>query len=343
MTLEQKVGQLFLIRPDHLDLTLSNETIVNSRAEGVQQFTDAMFDTMIKYPAGGFVIFRKNINNPVQLKKFTKALKDSYIIPPLIAVDEEGGSFSRLANHENFKLPKIKSISSLKSPVQTRSFASKISSYLSAFGIDWDFAPVADLNTNPENIVIGGRTFGSDPVYVSKMVKAFLDGLHKYNIKGTLKHFPGHGSTTGDPHKNTVSLEKSWDELKSAELIPFIDNLDKADSIMIAHVTIKNITGDDLPASLSKELVTGKLRDELKYGGIIITDSLAMGAITEHYDPAEAAVLAIEAGNDMLLMPYDYVSAFNGVLNAVRSGRISESRLDESVRRILKLKGVVEK
>ena len=169
------------------------------------------------------------------------------------------------------------------------------------------------------------------------MAGAYLDGLHTQDMAGCLKHFPGHGDTKDDTHSGYAAVYRTWDELLKCELIPFIDNLDKADCIMTAHVTLESISGER-PATLTSEIITGKLRDELGYKGVIITDALMMKAICDHYSSVEAAVLAIEAGNDILLMPDDYISAFNAILNAVKSGRISERRLDESVLRILDLK-----
>ena len=198
------------------------------------------------------------------------------------------------------------------------------------------------MNSNPENIVIGNRAFGSNPEHVSKMVSAYLDGLHSKKIHGLIKHFPGHGDTKGDTHEEYVAVYKTWDELKNVELIPFVKNFNKAEAVMIAHITLPNITHDNLPATLSKELITDKLRGELNFDGIILTDDLHMGAIRNSYSSAEAAILAFEAGNDILLIPHDYESAFNGILNAVKSGRISEKRLNQSVSRILKFKGVLE-
>ncbi|MBR0257299.1 MAG: DUF3459 domain-containing protein, partial [Synergistaceae bacterium] len=216
--------------------------------------------------------------------------------------------------------------------------ASNIASYLKDYGFNLDFAPVADVNTNPENIVIGDRAFSDNPATVSKLVGEFLDGLHTHNIAGCIKHFPGHGDTKGDTHKGYVSVFKTWDELLRAEIIPFRDNLKKTDTVMTAHITMKNITHDDLPASLSYEIVTGKLRNELGYDGVIITDAFNMGAVADNYRSSEAAILAIEAGNDIVLMPHDYREAFAGVLEAVESGRISEARINESVERIARLK-----
>ena len=337
MTLREKVGQLFMIRPDQLNTTVSLDEIHNDKASavGVRSVSKLMLQTLKEYPAGGFIIFRKNLESPSQLKVSTKALKDSCKVPPLMAVDEEGGRIARIANHKAFKLRKYESTASITNP---REAASYIASYIKDYGFNINFAPVADVNTNPENIVIGDRAFGSDPEHVSRMVSGYLDGLHSQGIAGSIKHFPGHGDTKNDTHEGSVYVLKTWEELMKCELVPFIDNLKKADSVMIAHIVMKNVTHDGLPATLSRELVTGKLRGELGYDGVVIVDALMMKAISNNYTSAEAAVLALEAGCDILLMPYDYREAFDGVMEAVKSGRITEARIDESVNRITKLK-----
>ena len=347
MTLEEKVGQLFIIRPDQLDATLSCETVHSSSAPGSGKLTDAMRETLRQYPAGGFALFKKNIRSPEQLRRFTAELRGACPVKPLMAIDEEGGMIARIANAKDkagkylFDVPRFESMEALGKTGDVRSArdaASAIGKYLGEYGFNMDFAPDADVNTNPDNIVIGNRAFGSDPELVARMAGGYLDGLHERGIAGSVKHFPGHGDTTADPHTGYVAIEKTWDELLKRELIPFVANLDKADSVMTAHITLKNVTTDGLPATLSKELVTGKLRGELGYGGVIVTDAMMMGAIVQSYPSGEAAVMALEAGNDILLLPWDYREAFNGVLAAVREGRISEARLDESVRRILNLK-----
>mgnify|MGYP003571316891 CR=1 FL=1 len=336
MTLEQKIGQLFIIRPDALDITLSSDEINDSKAQGVDAVNKTMLETLKKYPAGGFVFFRKNIRTPKQLKKFTRALKDSSEIFPIIAIDEEGGKISRIANAKNFNVKKFESVQKIAESKKSREAGKIIGTYLKEYGFNFDFAPVADVNTNPENIVIGDRAFGNNPDFVAENVSEFLEGLHSQGVAGCLKHFPGHGDTKGDTHEDSVNVYKTWEELLKAEIIPFKENLSKADSVMTAHITMKNIDG--LPATLSREIITNKLRKELGYDGLIITDAMIMKAIANKYSSSEAAILAIEAGNDIILMPYDYIEAFEGVLNAVKSGRISEERLNESVMRILELK-----
>ena len=338
MTLREKVGQLFVIRPDQLEISLSPEQIHDTRKFGVKSISPLMRQTMKQYPAGGFVIFAKNFDSPAQLTRYTKSLKDMCKIPPIMAIDEEGGQISRIANSKGFKVRKFESMKAIGQSGHVKETASYIASYLKDYGFNLNFAPVADINTNPQNIVIGDRAFSDNPAEVSRMAGEYLDGLHEHNIAGSLKHFPGHGDTKDDPHDDYVAAYKTWDELLRAEIIPFRDNLKKADTVMTAHITMKNITGNNLPASLSREIVTEKLRKELGYDGVIITDAFNMGAVAKNYSSSEAAVLAIEAGNDIVLMPYDYREAFDGIMNAVKSGRISEARINESVKRIMRLK-----
>ena len=338
MTLREKVGQLFVIRPDQLEVSLSPDQIHDPRKFGVKSISPLMRETMKEYPAGGFVLFGKNFDSPVQLMRYTSGLKDMCEIPPVMAIDEEGGRIARIANSKGFTVRKYPSTEAIAKSGHVRETASYIASYIKDYGFNLNFAPVADINTNPDNIVIGDRAFGSSPATVSKLAGEYLDGLHEHNIAGCLKHFPGHGDTKGDTHDDYVAVYKTWDELLREEIIPFRDNLKKADTVMTAHITMKNVTSDDLPASLSREIVTGKLRGELGYDGVIITDAMNMGAVAKNYTSSEAAILAIEAGNDIVLMPYDYREAFDGVIEAVKSGRISEARIDESVKRIMRLK-----
>lgn len=348
MTLEQKVGQLFLIRPECLYTEISpDELVLMSNDIRLTHVTDEMRETLKKYPVGGFILYgknkgqNKNIINPEQLKIFTNDLKAACEITPIIAVDEEGGRVARLANHGSFDVTKYESMLAIgdTGDVQNAYNAAKtIGGYIKEYGFNMNFAPVADVNSNPDNPIIGSRSFGSNPEIVSKMVSAYLDGLHAENIAGSIKHFPGHGDTKTDTHKDVTYVYKTWDELKELELIPFKENLDNADSVMVAHITMPNVISDEIPVTLSKEIITEKLRGELGYDGVIITDALYMGAVTKVYSDDKLAVMAFDAGNDILLRPYDYKTSFNAVLNAVKSGQISEQRLNESVLRILNLK-----
>lgn len=347
MSLEEKVGQLFIIRPESLSTELTPQQAHDTTEYGVTEWTEDMALQLEKYPAGGVAIFGKNISSPEQLKNFVAAMQQASSLPLFMGVDEEGGSVSRLANspafrtEEGYVLPQFKSMAEIGASGDTgaaRTVGFTIGCYLAEYGFNLDFAPVADTNTNPDNVVIGDRAFSSDPELVSQMVAAELDGLHSAEVLGCIKHFPGHGDTVGDTHDGYVSIQKTWDELLSAELIPFINNLDNTDMVMVAHISLPNVTGDGLPASLSGELISGKLRGELGYDGVVITDSLAMGAIAQEYTSADCAVMALDAGADILLMPEDYAAAFEGVVQAVEEGRLSMERIDESVARVLELK-----
>ena len=338
MTIEEKVGQIFVVQPDQLDPAFGRKGFRYHKS-----FSGVLAKNQKKYQVGGIILFGGNLKDKAQLKKFNATAQGLSNIPLLIAVDEEGGRVTRLAKISALglkNLPSMESIGDSGDINQAFDAGIYIGSYLKEYGINWDFAPVTDVNTNPENRVIGDRAFGSEPDLVSDMAGAFLDGLHENGVKGCIKHFPGHGDTKDDTHEDYVAVAKHWNQRKECELIPFVENFAKADSIMIAHVSVNNVTGDGLPASLSKELISGKLRGELGYKGLILTDSLGMGAIKKHYSPAQAAILAFNAGNDIILMPADFFAAYDGFLAAAKAGKISQKRIDESVLRILKFKGL---
>lgn len=350
MTLREKVGQMFMIRPETLYAEITPGELwqkIASKDEDIQAvlytLTDEMKSTLKDYPAGGFALFSQNLDTPSQVKRLISDLYDASETYPFIGIDEEGGRIARLANKKSFDAD-IQNVGTMQAIGETGNTQNAfnagyyIGGYLRDYGFNVDFAPVADINTNPDNIVIGDRSFGTTAALVSEMVSAYLDGLHSRDIWGTLKHFPGHGDTTNDTHTGYVAVYKTWDELLDTELIPFMDNFSKTDLVMTEHITMKNVTSDDLPATLSHTILTVKLRGELGYDGVIITDSMEMGAINKSYPSGLAAVMAVEAGVDIVLLPYDYCAAFDAVIDAVESGRISESRINDSVRRILRLK-----
>lgn len=334
MSLREKVGQLFIVRPEALAENSNAET-----APATDRVDDAVISRIEEYPVGGIALFSRNITSAEQLPMFISDLQSNSKYPLFVAVDEEGGNVARVANSGFFNVASYKSMAEVgktDNPAKAEEVGRKIGFYLKKIGFNYDFAPVADVNTNPDNIVIGDRSYGNNPVTVGKMVSAQLDGLHKSGIIGTLKHFPGHGDTKDDTHSGYVSVNKSWDELKACELVPFISALDKADTIMVSHITVTSI--DKLPSSLSYEIITRKLRNELGYNGVIITDSMAMGAVADSYTSDIAAVMAVKAGADIILMPESLEKSFNAVLNAVNSGEISISRIEESAERVLTLK-----
>lgn len=332
MTLREKVGQLFLVRPDAL----------TSDSTAVTQVTDDLRAGLAQYPVGGVALFGKNITDPAQLKAFLSDLQAASAVPMLTAVDEEGGIVARLANKSSFSLPKYQNAAAIGStgdPANARAMGQTIGSYLKDYGFQLDFAPVADVNSNPNNPVIGTRAFSADPTVAAQMVSAAVEGFHDSGMLCTLKHFPGHGDTGEDSHYGTATTTKTWEEMKAVEILPFEAGIAAgADAIMTAHITTPNATTDGLPASLSYTMLTERLRGELGFEGVILTDALEMGAITSHYTSAEACIAALNAGADILLMPLDLPSAFDGVLSAVENGTISEERINASVRRVLTLK-----
>ncbi len=341
MTLRQKVGQLFLVRPDALDLTLSQQDIDDADAGGVTTLTDAMAETLGVYPVGGVVFFGKNIETPQQLRAMTSALQSVSQTGLLIAVDEEGGAVARLADTPGFDLPVYESTAAVGAlgPDAAKAQAAEIAAYLSEYGFNLNFAPVADVSTNPANTVIGTRAFASDAQTAADCVAGAVTGYAGTGVACCLKHFPGHGDTAQDSHDGAVYTKKTLDELRACEFLPFAAGIDAgAPLVMAGHIQAPNAWYDGLPASLSHQALTDALRGELGFEGLIVTDSLSMGVITEAYSPGEAAVLALQAGADLLLMPAGLADAFDGVMAAIEDGRLSEARIDESVLRILTLK-----
>lgn len=333
MTLTEKVGQLFLIRPEALDPD-------QPQSQGETELTEAMVQTLGDYPPGGVVLFSQNLENPDQLLELTAQLQASSSVGLLLGVDEEGGLVARLANHPAFPLPTYESAGAVGASGdsgQAFAMGQTIGEYLRRYGFNLDFAPVADVNTNPDNPVIGSRAFSDDADQVTKMAAAMAEGLQAAGIIPTFKHFPGHGDTAQDSHTGLAVNEKTRQALEKCEWLPY-RQLTNRECVMVGHIAVPEITGDDTPASLSEILVTQILRRELGFQGVVITDSLEMQAITDSYEGGEAAVRAIEAGCDLLLMPGDYRTAFQAVLTAVEEGRISQTRLDESLGRILNLK-----
>ena len=311
-TLEEKVWQLFMV--------------------GTQELQDSL------YPVGGVILFAYDIKDSAQLIHLTDSL---HALPgsPLISIDEEGGRVARIGRNKAFNVKRVPPMAQVKTPEEAYESAFAIGSYLALFGIDIDFAPVADVNTNPENVVIGDRAFSSDPSDAAPKVVKYLEGLSDAGVYGCIKHFPGHGDTSTDSHLGYSQSLKTWEELLECEMITFKAGIEAGTPlVMSAHIAVPAITGSAIPSTLSPLMLTEKLRGELGYDGIIITDALRMGAISKEYSASEAAALAFIAGADILLLPENPLEAFKGVMAAIEDGRITEERLDASVRRILELK-----
>lgn len=344
LTLEEKVGQLFLVRPDALDPARTPQQIEDPDAAGATALTDAMRATLARIPVGGVVLFGKNIADAGQLAAFTADLQAAGRVPLLLAVDEEGGAVARLANSGALDLPRYESAAAVgaEGPEAVRAMYRAIGGYLRDFGFALDFAPVADVNTNPDNPVIGSRAFSADPQTAAACVRAAVEGLGEAGVLACLKHFPGHGDTAQDSHEEAAVTEKTLAALRSGEWAPFAAGIAAgAPLVMVGHITAPNAlppAESDRLAGFSATVLNDWLRGELGFEGLVVTDSLAMGAVTRRYSSGEAALAALQAGADLLLMPADLEGAYTAVVQAVESGRWPESELDARVERILAAK-----
>jgi beta-N-acetylhexosaminidase len=341
MTLREKIGQLFIVRPEVFDPEIVWETGDDLVPYAIRSVNTRMAATNKKYPVGGILLYAHNIDTPEQVQKFIGELR-RFKGQPLICIDEEGGRVARIANNPNFSVPRFASmaaIGSTEDPQAAFNAAFAIGSYLKKYGFDIDFAPVADVNTNPQNVIIGARAFSDKPSVAAPMVAQYVKGMQAAGIVSCLKHFPGHGDTYADTHLGYAVSHKTWEEMLDCEMISFKAGIAAGvPMIMSAHISAPEVTGSRIPSTLSPIILQEKLRGELGFEGVIITDGMEMGAITQQYSSEEAAILAIRAGADILLCPRDYPRVFDAVFQAVEDGTIPESRIDESVRRILALR-----
>ena len=336
MSLEDKVAQMFIVKPEELAGTYG--IVVSSGSQMQQSFNSI--------PVGGIMYSRENIQNPSQTQQMISGLQsisESRVsLPALVAVDEEGGTVARVSSNPQMGVkssPNMKDIGATKKTRKAYKTGAYIGNYLSNLGFNVDFAPVADVITNPDNKLMIKRSFGSNASLVANMTDAFTDGLQENHVFATYKHFPGHGSTFEDSHKGATVSNQSPVALRKIDLVPFKDAVDTGVKfIMVSHVSYPKITGDDIPASMSEKIVTGLARKQLGYKGILISDSLGMGAISLRYSPGVAAITGIKAGIDILLSPANLRQAYYSVVTAVRQGDIPESRIDESVKRIIAVK-----
>ncbi|MDT7786598.1 MAG: beta-N-acetylhexosaminidase [Pseudonocardiales bacterium] len=343
MSLEQKVGQLFV-------------TYVNGQAADVPHpknqtdFGVATAAEMVrKYQPGGVIYFnnssRDNIDTPKQIAQLSNGLQKASRIPLLISTDQEMGLVTRIGPPAT-QLPGNMALGAGRSTEDAEAAARITAQELRAMGINQNFAPDADVNSNPANPIIGVRSFSSDPKLAADMMKAQVTGYegHRWfdsdSVTSTAKHFPGHGDTSEDSHTSLPVSNRTLDQWRQIDAPPFKAAIDaKIDSIMTAHIQVPQIDPSGEPATLSKKVITGLLREELKYDGVVITDSLEMAGVRKlHPNDAEIPILAIKAGVDQLLMPPNLGLAIDSVVKAVRSGEIPEQRIDESVLRTLKMK-----
>lgn len=335
LTLEQKVAQMFFPKPEALT--------------GMGQVTaagDTTRKAFAKIPVGGVCYFAQNLLDQGQTKQMladsTQMSQDEVGLPLLMSVDEEGGTVSRIGGNKGF--PSIANVGNMCDVGATGNaqnaydVSKKIASYLVPLGFNVDFAPDADI-VNGTSQTMAKRSFGKTADVVAPMVESAVKGFADGGIMCCAKHFPGIGGAEGDSETDAITSTKTLDQMRQEELVPFQRAIAAGvPMVMVGHMSCPNVTGTDEPASLSKRIVTDVLRGELGFGGIIITDSLEMGAVSGLHTAAELSVVAIQAGADMLLMTPELQKSYQGVLDAIKAGTITEDRIDESVTRIVRAK-----
>ncbi len=344
MSLEQKVAQLFVVSP---------ESLVDVGT--VTEAGDSTRRAIEKRPVGGICYFADNLEDPDQtsemLRNSSNYAKDTCGLPLFLCVDEEGGTVKRVARNDSFEVEDVgdmRDIGASGNTNEARDAARYVGGYLKSLGFNVNFAPVADIATSEDSPLVK-RSFGDSPDLVSQMVKAQIEGYERSGVICSAKHFPGIGAAEEDSHEQSIHSNKTVEEMRNWELIPFATAIEThVPMVMIGHLTCSGITpekevddGDGKktiptpPATYDPNVVNGLLRHTMGYQGIVVTDSLEMGAVADYCDPGEQGVLAIEAGVDLILLPKNFDKAYDGLLEAVKSGRVSEGRVDESVRRII--------
>lgn len=328
MPLEDKIKGLFIITPEALTGT-----------DIVVRAGDTTKEKLGEHPVGGLIYFEQNIKDSEQLTEMLSNTASYSKYPLFLTVDEEGGSVSRVAKAglaDN--VGDMKTIGEGQDTAKAKEAGTTIGGYLSGFGFNLTLAPVADVAMDG-NETIGDRSFGNNAGEVSTMVAASVEGFAEGGVSACLKHFPGLGCTDEDTHEGMASSEKTLEDFETTDFLSFQAGIDAgAEFVMVGHLSVPNITGDNTPSSLSEQMITEVLRGNLGFEGIVVTDAMNMGAITEYYTSDQAAVMALQAGADMILMPEDFETAYNGVLEAVNNGTLTEERIDESLRRIYRVK-----
>jgi len=327
MTLEDKVAGLFFITPEALTGT---DTVI--------QAGDTTREKLGEQPVGGLVYSSKNIRDEAQLKEMLQNTRSFSKSAIFLGVEEEGGSLSPVAESglgEN--AGKMADIGAAGDAQGAQDAGSRIGTYLAGYGFNVNFAPVADIVV--EGNALTERAFGTEQGQVSDMVSAFVEGSRGAGVSACLKYFPGLGDVTGNASEGMVTSDKAIEAFTERDFPVYQAGISAgADFVMVSHLSLPNVTGDNTPSSLSGKMVTEILRQQLGFEGIIITDAMNLAAITEYYGADEAAVKALSAGVDMIFMPEDYTKAYEGVLEAVQSGLVTEEQINESLRRIFRVK-----
>lgn len=326
MTLHEKVCQMMFVTPEEL-----------TGEDGVTVAGDATRQALENYPVGGIVYFAKNLESQDQVKEMIDNSQKYSSIGLFVATDEEGGVVNRLM--DTVGTTYIGSMYYYKDDGDETAYenAYTIANDMSALGFNLDFAPVADVWSNPDNTVIGERAYSDDYAQAAELVGNAVKGFNDGGVMCTLKHFPGHGDTAEDSHYSSAYVHRTKEEIMADEMQPFRSGIEAgAEFVMVGHLIVPDI--DEVPATLSYKIATGILREELKFEGVAITDSFEMESIADNYSVDDAVVMSVKAGMDMILQPKDMASAVNSIEQAVADGELSEDRIDESVRRILTLK-----
>lgn len=336
MSLEEKIYQMFIVTP---------EALVDNAVNTVIQTGNMTKQALEDKPVGGIIYFSKNLENETQTSNMifdaqTCTQNANHNIGLWIAVDEEGGTVARVADSLGTTAYEDMAVyGDRNDKEEVFMMGSGIADDISKFGFNLDFAPVADVYIDPNN-ELQDRIFSDDPAIVSDMVTAMVQGLQNSGkVSATLKHFPGLGAEDGNTHEDASAyIERTYEELDTVDFVPFRGGIEAgADFVMVGHQTM-SCAEDDMPSDLSKTVITDWLRGNLQFNGIVITDAQNMNTITETYSSGEAALLAFQAGADIVLMPDDLNEAFQSVYDAVENGELSEERINESVRRILTAK-----
>lgn len=324
MTLREKIGQMLIISTNKTEY-------------------DEELDTLLKeVKPSGIVLFANNITTYDNTTTLISKIKESATIPMLIGIDQEGGRVQRIKKMPDanvLTIPDMIEVGKTKDKELAYNVGTVVAKEIVAFGINLDFAPVLDIFSNPNNTVIGKRAFGEDAQTVIDMALPFASGMISEGIIPVYKHFPGHGDTESDSHVELPIITKTEEELLEKELLPFKAAIENdAQMIMTAHIALPSITGDYTPATLSSKIINDILRQDLGFKGVVITDAVNMGAIADNYTPEEVYKYSINAGVDIILMPEDAKEAINIIEKLVNNGTITETRINDSVKRILTLK-----
>ena len=350
MTLEEKIGQMITV------------AVRNWDGEGMTILESEAAEIIRNNSVGGVILFAENIENTQQTVKLINDLQNAAVssrnkLPLFVSVDQEGGAVVRL--RQGTSLPGNMALGAADSEEDAEKAGDILGKELNALGFNVDFAPSLDVNSNPLNPIIGLRSYSSRPELVSKLGVKTIAGIQKNNVAAAAKHFPGHGDTSEDSHSSLPSVNKSMEEIEKCELVPFKNAVENGvDMIMTAHIQFPKIetqtvkserTGDEiyLPATLSKTFVTDILRNKFGFNGVVTTDAMNMGAISDNFGITQSCILAINAGVDILLMPVslsgeesgtELASLIGNLTSAVKDGVIKEETINAAVRRILELK-----